>query len=224
MLLKWLHGYKTTIKATGITTVNVECGHGNSASRVNVKIVLFFHNTAINDFNHCRAQTAVDERLADVLIHSNGGVFWISHKNFQSACIVDLTHYPYDIHTCDLWFQSLVYPSNEVILEVYSPGIDLETQLSSFRESDEWEVVANSSEVIHTPRDEGEQLVFSRRRSLRKRLVLRRRPGFTALLVTLPCVVLSAMTTLVYLIPPQRTDRHLIGQLENQLGLDSWSN
>ena len=163
------------------------------------------------------------ERLGDVVIHSNGKVFWISHKAFQSACIIDLTHYPHDIQTCDLWFQSLVYPDDDVFLEVYPPGIDLQTQLSGFRETDEWEVVANISAVIRTPRDEGEQLVFSRRRSIRKRLVLRRRPGFTAYLVTLPCVVLSAMTTLVFMIPPQRTDRHLIGQLENQFTLDSLS-
>ena len=160
----------------------------------------------------CRAKTEKDERLADLVIHSNGKVFWISHKSFDSACSIDLTNYPFDTQTCDMWFQSLVYSSGEVVLDVYPPGLDLETQLSGFRESDEWEVVANNSVVIHIPRDEGEQLVFSRRRSIRKRLVLRRRRGFTAHLVTLPCVLLSAMTTLVFVIPPQRNDRHLIGQ------------
>ena len=148
------------------------------------------------------------------MVYDDGRVFWLSHRTFESACLIDLTHYPFDIHTCEMWFQSLVYNSDELTLDIYLPGFDLETQLSGFRESDEWEILSNTSSVILRSADEGETLVFSRRRSLRLGLVVSRRSGLSSYMITLSCVVLSGMTSLVFLFPQHRPDRHVIGKLE----------
>ena len=159
----------------------------------------------------CRGDTEVEERTADLRVKNDGTVFWISHRSYASACLVDLTYYPFDTQHCELWFQSLAYTSSQLTLKVYLPGFDLETQLSGFRESDEWEVLSNKSEVIRYPSDEGETLVFSNKISLRLSLSLKRRAGFIAYLLTVPCVVLSGMTLMVFVLPQERPDRHVIG-------------
>ena len=158
-----------------------------------------------------RGDTEVEERSADLLVHSGGTVFWISHRSYDSACLVDLSYYPFDTQHCELWFQSLTSTSSQLTLGVYLPGFDLETQLSGFRDSDEWEVLSNKSEVIRYPSQEGETLVFSKRISLRLSLSIKRRAGFTAYLLTVPCVVLSGMTLMVFVLPQERPDRHIIG-------------
>ena len=79
------------------------------------------------------------------------------------------------------------------------------------QESDEWEIVANISERVQTPRELGEYLVFSRRVTLRNTLTLRRRIGFQAYILCIPCITLGALSTLVFVLPPERPDRHAIG-------------
>ena len=46
---------------------------------------------------------------------------------------------------------------------------------------------------------------------LRFSLTLRRRAGFRAYLLTVPCVVLGAMSILVFALPAERPDRHSLG-------------
>ena len=154
----------------------------------------------------------MNERSADVILSSEGAAFWVSHKTFESACLMDLTYYPFDEQSCVLWFQSLTSNSEKLVLEIYPPGFDIKTLLSDFREADTWEITASSAEVIRYPSDEGEVLIYSRRRSIRIRLTLKRRPGFTAYLLTVPCVVLSCMKLLVFALPAEGLERHSAGR------------
>ncbi len=58
--------------------------------------------------------------------------------------------------------------SHDLDIQPYRKApMDLDTYLSDFKRSDEWEIVANESKRIATPREEGEMLVFSRRTTLR---------------------------------------------------------
>ena len=51
--------------------------------------------------------------------------------------MVNLTNYPFDSHTCDLWFQSLVNPDWDLNPQIYgpSPPFDLDTYITSFKTS-----------------------------------------------------------------------------------------
>ena len=91
------------------------------------------------------------------------------------------------------------------------------TSASCFQRADEWEIVGNRSKKIRTPRDEGEMLMFSKRVTLRFSLILKRRAGFQAYLLTLPCVVLGALSVLVFSLPPERPDRHALGEYNSIL-------
>ena len=151
--------------------------------------------------------------MQEVVVYDDGRVFWLAHRTFESACLIDLINYPFDTHTCEMWFQSLVHNSDELALDIYSPAFDFETQLPGFGDSDEYEILSNTSSVILRSKDETEALVFSQRRSLRLGLVVSRRSGLTSHMMTLPCVVLSAMTSLVFLFPHHRPDRHVVSNL-----------
>ena len=54
--------------------------------------------------------------------------------------------------------------------------------------------------------------MFSKRVTIRFSLTLKRRAGFQAYLLTLPCVVLGALSILVFCLPPERPDRHALGE------------
>ena len=83
--------------------------------------------------NSFRAETDIKVRMADLLIWSTGGIFWITHKVFKSACLFDVTDYPFDQHECHLWFQSLSYQSKK--LNPNAVIFDLDTYLSDFKVS-----------------------------------------------------------------------------------------
>ena len=83
---------------------------------------------------------------------------------------------------------------------------------SDFKESDQWAITKNESMRLRSPRDAGELLMFSRRVTLRFTLGVRRRVGFSAYLLTIPCVVLGGMSAIIFILPPERPDRHGIGE------------
>ncbi len=92
-----------------------------------------------------------------------------------------------------------------------STSFDLDTYLSDFKKADEWEIINNFSKRVRRPIEEGEKLMFSRKVTLRFTLEIRRRVGFTAYLLFVPCIVLGCMSILVFVLPPERPDRHAIG-------------
>ena len=81
-----------------------------------------------------RGESIVKERYYGVSVGYAGTMFWVVHRVYKSACHVDLSNYPYDSHTCDLWFQSLVNPTADLDPVVYgpSPPFDLSTYLGSY--------------------------------------------------------------------------------------------
>ena len=98
----------------------------------------------------------------------------------------------------------------------------------------EWEILMNTSRRVPKPKDEGVMLMFSRRVSLQFTLTMKRRPGFKSFFLTLPCVVLSLLTTVIFGLSPERPDRHTLGKTQSKsnyqtiksrllLGLDLWN-
>ena len=85
---------------------------------------------------HHRAVTTLREQSADAIIKYNGQVFWAPQRKYSSACLIDVTEYPYDRHTCDMWFQSIANPSaNLNITTYYKSPLDLDTYLSSYQDA-----------------------------------------------------------------------------------------
>ena len=54
-----------------------------------------------------RGETEEKEREAKCLLKHTGYVWWLVHRTHKSACLFDVTNYPFDEHTCHMWFQSI---------------------------------------------------------------------------------------------------------------------
>ena len=74
-------------------------------------------------------------------------------------------------------------------------------------------MIQNTTERVTKPREHGAILMYSRRVSLKFSLTLKRRVGFTAYLVMMPCAFLSLMTTVIFCLPTERPDRHMLGEV-----------
>lgn len=94
-----------------------------------------------------RASTSVAERAADIMVSNEGGVFWSPHRLYKSGCLIDISNYPFDQHTCDLWYQSMSHFSWHLDLRPF-PGSpwDLQTYLASYKESQGWEIIRNTTD------------------------------------------------------------------------------
>ena len=94
-----------------------------------------------------RASTSVAERPADIMVSSEGGVFWSPHRMYKSGCMIDIFNFPFDQHTCDLWFQSMSHFTWHLDLRAYprSPW-DLQTYLASYKDSQGWQIVRNTTD------------------------------------------------------------------------------
>ena len=100
----------------------------------------------------------------------------------------------------------------------FSPW-DLETYLGSFKESQEWAIAMNTTQRFEKSRDVGVLLKFSRRTALRFSLTLSRRLGYTCHLLMMPCIFLVSMTLVVFCLPPERPDRHSLGEWFNNTNI-----
>ena len=97
------------------------------------------------------------------------------------------------------------------ILPYEREPFDLSTYLPSLKARAEWEITVNQSERIEIPREEGMVLMYSKRSSLKFTLTLKRRQGFFAYLLMIPCVFVSFLATVIFCLPPERPDRNTLG-------------
>ena len=72
-------------------------------------------------------------------------------------------------------------------------------------------MIGNSTVFVDTPREHGAILMYSRRGALRFTFTLRRRLGFMGVLLLLPCVFLAMMIPIIFCLPTERPDRHMLG-------------
>jgi len=48
------------------------------------------------------------------IVTSSGDVFWVPAMNFRTFCPLDLTHFPFDQHKCDIHIMTWTYDEVEV--------------------------------------------------------------------------------------------------------------
>ncbi len=160
-----------------------------------------------------RGEPNFEESKYDLQITSNGHVFWAPYRKYKSACLIDVTNYPFDEHTCHMWFQSMAnYNWNLDLHEYYKSPFELDTYISSLRHTRRWDIRNNHTQRFNRSHDAGVLLMYANRVSLRFSLTLVRRPGFKDLLLVIPCLLLSLMIPLIFCLPSERPDRNTMGK------------
>lgn len=96
--------------------------------------------------------------MANAIIYNNGTVEWtppavfhryfnigiltISNKWIYSSCRIRVRHFPFDVQLCQMQFQSWVYSSQEVSLELRAHDDGSHgAHKDDFTESGEWDIV-----------------------------------------------------------------------------------
>ncbi|XP_031564356.1 neuronal acetylcholine receptor subunit alpha-7-like isoform X2 [Actinia tenebrosa] len=121
----------------------------------------------------------------------------------RSNCKVQLASYPFDVQVCSIKFGSWSFDGSQLALRMESPTADL----SSYLPSAEWELIEIPGEfhsVVYAccanPYHDIEYMVKIRRRSL-----------FYAIYLIIPCAMISMLTLLMFLLPPECNERMTVG-------------
>ncbi|RNA37099.1 Cation transporter family [Brachionus plicatilis] len=137
------------------------------------------------------------------MIYNNGKVFWPVPTKLQSTCKFDVTFFPFDIQRCFLKIGSWTYDGFQVDIMNRSENIDL----SNYVPNGEWDLVRTYCvrRVVYYPccREPFPDVTFT--------LIIRRKVLYFTVNVILPCLMLSALTVLVFVIPSDSGDKVTLG-------------
>ncbi|KAL4659939.1 acetylcholine receptor subunit epsilon [Arapaima gigas] len=143
---------------------------------------------------------------ANVLIYSDGSMYWLPPAIFRSTCSIEVTYFPFDWQNCTLIFRSQTYSANEVELML---AVDPETNLpiewvdidpAAFTENGEWAIKHRPARKVinlrYSPDDlEYQEVYFN--------LIIQRKPLFYIINIILPCSLISSLVVLAYFLPAQ---------------------
>ncbi|KAJ8005029.1 hypothetical protein DPEC_G00142400 [Dallia pectoralis] len=134
---------------------------------------------------------------SSVLVNSSGFCIYLPPGIFSSVCDVDVRWFPFDIQRCDLKFGSWTFDGWLLDLQMN------EADLSGYMSNGEWELLGVPGDR-HDVFYEGLSEPYS---DVTYVVTLRRRTLFYALNLLVPCVLISSLTLLVFLLPAQSGEK-----------------
>lgn len=136
---------------------------------------------------------------------NDGSVQWAPPAKVYSICRMRTEFFPFDDQICLLEFGSWVYDKSQLdiqILERYD-GKDPFTQ-DSFSENGEWEIVANRTRKLLRGRNSiYPTIIFE--------LHLRRRVLYFVFNIIVPCIMLSVLTMVQFVLPCESCEKITLG-------------
>ncbi|XP_060924490.1 neuronal acetylcholine receptor subunit alpha-7a [Limanda limanda] len=149
---------------------------------------------------------SADERFdatfhTNILVNSSGGCSYIPPGIFKSTCKIDVRWFPFDVQRCELKFGSWTHSGSLLDLKMIEPDI------TAYTPNGEWdlvEVTGKKNEVFYECCAEPyPDVTFT--------LVMRRRTLYYGLNLLIPCVLISTMALLVFLLPADSGEKISLG-------------
>ncbi|KAM8953081.1 acetylcholine receptor subunit delta [Pelodytes ibericus] len=144
----------------------------------------------------------------NVLINSNGFIYWLPPAIFQTSCSINVNYFPFDWQNCSLKFSSLTYNAKEINLKLredldeasnkYYPIEWIIIDPAGFTENGEWEIVhipakKNIDTSVSPESNKYQDITFY--------LIIERKPLFYIINILAPCVLIALMANLVFYLP-----------------------
>ncbi|XP_045564449.1 neuronal acetylcholine receptor subunit alpha-5 isoform X3 [Salmo salar] len=129
--------------------------------------------------------------VTKAVVRYDGTITWTQPANYKSACIIDVTFFPFDLQNCSMKFGSWTYDGSQVdiLLE------DFHVDKRDYFDNGEWEIVkATGSRGLRM--DGSCHFPF-----ITYSFIIRRLPLFYTLFLIIPCIGLSFLTILVFYLP-----------------------
>ncbi|CAD6189319.1 unnamed protein product [Caenorhabditis auriculariae] len=150
-------------------------------------------NNAIREYHASLVST-------DVMVSSEGNVTWLFSALFRSSCPIRVRYYPFDDQQCDLKFASWSHDITEINLGLNTDKGDL----SSYMNNSEFDLIAMTAtrEVVKFPSEMNHAWP-----TIVIRIHMHRRPLFYVFNHIVPCVLISSMAVLGFLMPPETGEK-----------------
>nr|XP_056709519.1 neuronal acetylcholine receptor subunit alpha-7-like [Euleptes europaea] len=136
-----------------------------------------------------------------ILVNSSGYCQWLPPGILKSTCRIDVRWFPFDTQKCDLKFGSWTYDG--WLLDLHMKDADT----SGYVANGEWDLVGvpgSENKVFYECcREPYLDVTFA--------VTMRRRTLYYALNMLVPCLLLSAMTFLVFLLPADSGEKISLG-------------
>ncbi|XP_071100942.1 neuronal acetylcholine receptor subunit alpha-7-like [Haliotis cracherodii] len=132
-------------------------------------------------------------------VTNEGKIFWNPPGIYTTHCDIDITYYPFDSQECSVVVQSWGYNLRELDLFKYGTGVET----AEFERNGEWNLNKAYSERSEKTQDVDAEtyaavsFVFK----------LQRKPDYYGINIILPVVVLSILSALVFVLPPDSGEK-----------------
>ncbi|KAJ8347695.1 hypothetical protein SKAU_G00262840 [Synaphobranchus kaupii] len=141
---------------------------------------------------------------ANVLIYSDGSMYWLPPAIFRSTCAIEITYFPFDWQNCTLIFRSQTYSANEVdIILAVEGNVTIEwvaIDPEAFTENGEWAIRHRPARKVINYRYSPDDLEYQ---EVHFGLIIQRKPLFYIINIILPCSLISSLVVLAYFLPAQ---------------------
>ncbi|KAM8839941.1 LOW QUALITY PROTEIN: cholinergic receptor, nicotinic, alpha 11 [Spinachia spinachia] len=154
---------------------------------------ILLYNSADDDFD--------STFKVNVLVNSSGYAEYLPPGIFMSTCNVDVRWFPFDIQKCELKFGSWTYDG--WLLDLQMEDADI----SGYMPNGEWDLIGvpgSRSEAYYDCCKEPYQ-------DVKFIVTIRRRTLYYALNLLIPCVLLSSMTLLIFVLPADSGEKISLG-------------
>ncbi|XP_013406819.1 neuronal acetylcholine receptor subunit alpha-7 [Lingula anatina] len=140
----------------------------------------------------------------NVVIYSNGLCQWVPPGMFKSTCKIDITWFPFDDQLCKMKFGSWTHDGTQINLLLEKP----EGDTSSFIPNGEWNLIGvpgKRNVLLYDccPDNPYIDVTYT--------IHIRRRTLYYGFNLILPCVLLSAMSLFIFLLPPDAGEKISLG-------------
>ncbi|XP_077982686.1 neuronal acetylcholine receptor subunit alpha-3-like isoform X2 [Glandiceps talaboti] len=135
-----------------------------------------------------------------ITVQYDGLVYYSPPAIFMTPCTMNIEYFPMDIQTCKIAFGTWEYTSEQVLLKAGQSDIVME----KYTNNTEWDFIFSegftSTEYLECcPGEPFTLMVYN--------IVLKRRPLYYSVNITAMCLLLSALTLLVFCLPPDSGEK-----------------
>ncbi|XP_041917611.1 neuronal acetylcholine receptor subunit alpha-7a [Alosa alosa] len=149
---------------------------------------------------------SADERFdatfhTNVLVNSSGHCQYMPPGIFKSTCYIDVRWFPFDVQRCDLKFGSWTYGGWSLDLQM------IEADITGYIANGEWDLVEvpgrRNEKFYDCCKEPYPDVTFT--------VVMRRRTLYYGLNLLIPCVLISTLALLVFLLPADSGEKISLG-------------
>ncbi|XP_059151414.1 neuronal acetylcholine receptor subunit alpha-7-like [Physella acuta] len=157
---------------------------------------ILLYNSASDDFDNTYP--------TNVVINSEGECLWVPPGMFKSTCAIDITWFPFDDQRCELKFGSWTHEGRLLNLKQDN---DTGGDISNFIRNGEWMLIGvpvkRNVLAYECCPEFYIDLTFT--------IHIRRRTLYYGFNIIIPCVLISSLTLLLFILPPDAGEKISLG-------------